>query len=118
MHPACDQCWTLEQRKPELVNPNCEPIQDRVGACSRRALCGATSMPAPVSASSAVMPQPELDAGRQRHPAAEHEVPRALVHGPAVGKTPRTRGGRPVRCRRSAGAEKRPARAGVDPRSR
>ena len=35
MHPACDQCWALEQqRNPELVNPNREPIQDRVRACS------------------------------------------------------------------------------------
>ncbi len=46
MHPACDQRWTLEQRNPELMHRNREPIQDRVRACSRRALRGATSMPA------------------------------------------------------------------------
>ena len=32
MDPACDQCWTLEQRNPELVNPNREPIEDLVRA--------------------------------------------------------------------------------------
>ena len=30
MHPACDQCWTLEQRNPERVNPNREPIEGLV----------------------------------------------------------------------------------------
>ena len=33
----------------------------------------------------AVVPQPDLDAGRQRHPAGEHEVPRALERGPEPG---------------------------------
>ena len=27
MHPACDQCWALEQRNPKLVNPNREPME-------------------------------------------------------------------------------------------
>ena len=33
----------------------------------------------------AVVPQSDLDAGRQRHPAAEDEVPRALQRGPESG---------------------------------
>ena len=37
MHPACDQCWTLEQRNPELVNPNREPIHELVSAPARPA---------------------------------------------------------------------------------
>ena len=32
MHPACDQCWALEQRNPKLVNPNRERIEDLVRA--------------------------------------------------------------------------------------
>ena len=32
IHPACDQCWALEQRNPELVNPNGEPIEELVRA--------------------------------------------------------------------------------------
>ena len=37
MHPACDQCWTLEQRNRELVNPNREPIEDLVRGPARPA---------------------------------------------------------------------------------
>ena len=35
MHPACDQCWALERRNPELVNRNREPIEDLVRAPER-----------------------------------------------------------------------------------
>ena len=39
MHPACDQCWTLERRNRELVNPNREPIEDLVsGSCAASAI--------------------------------------------------------------------------------
>ena len=37
MHPACDQCWTLEQRDPELVRPNREPIHELASAPARPA---------------------------------------------------------------------------------
>ena len=28
MHPACNPCWVLERRNPDLVSPNREPIED------------------------------------------------------------------------------------------
>ena len=37
MHPGCNQCWALEQRNPELGNPNREPIEDLVRAPTRPA---------------------------------------------------------------------------------
>ena len=43
MHPACDQCWALEQRNPELVNPNREPIEDLVRAPAPRPVVGSTA---------------------------------------------------------------------------
>ena len=37
IHPACDQCWGLERRNPELVNPNREAIEDLARAPARPA---------------------------------------------------------------------------------
>ncbi len=43
MHPACDQCWALEQRNPELVNPNREAIEDLVRAPAPRPVVGSSA---------------------------------------------------------------------------